>query len=219
VPKATTDERRAAPGRAGAPAEGRELRARGQRTVRKLLDAGIEVFGAKGYHPARVDDIVKVAKTSHGTFYLYFSNKEDLFGALAEDVAAEMSALADSLGQLTADANGYAELRRWLAAFAELHRHYGPVIKAWTEAEIDASDFGRLGTSVLGDFAGALARRIAASPGIDADPTIASLALVAMIERFSYYVVAGQVTGDPDALLDTLTEVTFAALFGATASK
>ena len=78
-------------GRAGSPAEGRELRARGQRTVRKLLDAGIEVFGAKGYHAARVDDIVKVAKTSHGTFYLYFANKEDLFRALALDVADEMT--------------------------------------------------------------------------------------------------------------------------------
>ena len=48
--------------RVGSPAEGRELRARGQRTVRKLLDAGIEVFGTKGYHAARVDDIVKVGE-------------------------------------------------------------------------------------------------------------------------------------------------------------
>ena len=45
--------------RVGSPATGRELRARGQRTVRKLLDAGIEVFGSKGYFPARVDDIVR----------------------------------------------------------------------------------------------------------------------------------------------------------------
>src|SRR3989440_4576207 len=89
--------------RVGSPAEGRELRARGQRTVRKLLDAGIVVFGAKGYHPARVDDIVKVAKTSHGTFYLYFANKEDLFRALVLDVTDEIGALVESLGALAAD--------------------------------------------------------------------------------------------------------------------
>src|SRR5215472_5753210 len=94
--------------RAGIPAEGRELRARGQRTVRKLLDAGITVFGTKGFHAARVDDIVKVAKTSHGTFYLYFANKEDLFAALAIDVAAELRLLVESLGPLTADDEGYA---------------------------------------------------------------------------------------------------------------
>ena len=104
------------PGRGGTPAEGRELRARGQRTMRKLLDAGIEVFGKRGYHPARVDDIVKVAKTSHGTFYLYFSNKEDLFRALALDVAEQMDALADSLGAIAPTPEGFDELRAWLHA-------------------------------------------------------------------------------------------------------
>src|SRR6476646_5873786 len=119
--------------RAGSPAEGRELRARGQRTVRKLLEAGIQVFGAKGFHAARVDDIVKVAKTSHGTFYLYFANKEDLFAALALDVTDELRVLVQSFGPLTGDDAGYAALRDWLARFAALHARYGPVIRAWTE--------------------------------------------------------------------------------------
>ena len=83
--------------------------ARGQRTVRKLLDAGIDVFGSKGYFPARVDDIVKVAKTSHGTFYLAFCRtKKTLFRALALDVADEMrSDLSIRSARLTADAEGY----------------------------------------------------------------------------------------------------------------
>jgi AcrR family transcriptional regulator len=201
--------------RPGAPAEGRELRARGQRTVRKLLDAGIEVFGRKGYHSARVDDIVKVAKTSHGTFYLYFANKEDLFRALTHDVAEEMAALVESLGALTPDEDGYTELRAWLAKFAELHRRYGPVIRAWTEAEIDASTFGRAGVGVLGDLAATLGARIAASPGIDVDPRVAALALVAMIERSSYYKITGQLgTADDDGLIDTQADIAFAALFG-----
>ncbi|MDQ1383890.1 MAG: hypothetical protein QOG65_1269, partial [Actinomycetota bacterium] len=56
--------------------EPRELRARGRDTKRRLLDAGESVLATKGYHSTRVDDVVKVARTSHGTFYLYFSNKE-----------------------------------------------------------------------------------------------------------------------------------------------
>src|SRR3954452_385168 len=118
--------------RAGSPAEGRELRARGQRTVRKLLEAGIQVFGAKGYHAARVDDIVKVAKTSHGTFYLYFANMEDLFRALVVDVADEFGALVDSLGPLTPNQESLEMLTEWLGRFAEIHHRYGAVIKAWT---------------------------------------------------------------------------------------
>ena len=69
--------------------------------MRKLLDAGVEVFAARGYHAARVDDVVKLAHTSHGTFYLYFANKEDLFRALMAEVAGQMQTLAEDLGPLT----------------------------------------------------------------------------------------------------------------------
>src|SRR6202049_1037086 len=96
-PAARASSARARP---GAPARARGLRARGKLTRRNLLDAGAQVFATKGYFAARVDDIVKVARTSHGTFYLYFANKEDLFRALAAEVADEMTKLADSLGQL-----------------------------------------------------------------------------------------------------------------------
>src|SRR5437899_7580768 len=178
---------RQARARGGGPAQTRELRARGKRTMRKLLDAGIEVFATRGYYAARVDDIVKVAKTSHGTFYLYFANKEDLFRALVLDVSEEIGELVDSLGPLTPDADGFTMLRDWLGRFAELHGHYGPVIKAWTEAEIDTSEFGRMGASVLGDFVIKLGQRIAKSPAVVTDPQLAALALVAMIERSNYY--------------------------------
>src|SRR5437660_12891034 len=97
--------------RGGAPAQERELRAQGKKTMRKLLDAAMVVFEKRGYHAARVDDIVKVAKTSHGTFYLYFANKEDLFRALVADVAEEMTTLADSLGDVRSDESGFTELR------------------------------------------------------------------------------------------------------------
>lgn len=206
--------------RVGSPASGRELRARGQRTVRRLLDAGIEVFGTKGYHPARVDDIVKVAKTSHGTFYLYFANKEDLFRALVLDVSDEIGALVDTLGPLKPDAESFEMLSEWLERFADLHRHYGPVIKAWTEAEIDTSEFGRMGANVLGDFVIELGQRIARSPAVVADPQLAALALVAMIERSNYYAISGQIgNGHNGDVSRTLAEIAFAALFGASAKR
>jgi AcrR family transcriptional regulator len=216
VPKAA-DKNPPTPSRVGTPATGRELRARGQRTVRKLLDAGIDVFGSKGYHPARVDDIVKVAKTSHGTFYLYFANKEDLFRALVLDVTEEMASLVERLGPLAPTDESFEMLRAWLAEFADLHRRYGPVIKAWTEAEIDASEFGRLGASVLGEFAVTLGQRIAKSKAVVGDPQLAALALVAMIERANYYAMSGQINGGD--VTDTLATVTFASLFGAPTTK
>jgi AcrR family transcriptional regulator len=203
----------------GTPAQGRELRARGKRTMRKLLDAGVEIFAQRGFHAARVDDIVKLARTSHGTFYLYFSNKEELFRALAQEVAGEMITLADSLPPIDAGPEGRADLRAWLARFVEVYEHYGPVIRAWTEAEIGGSEFGRLGTDVLTEFSRVLTGRIRRSSSPDINPQIAALAVVAMIERFNYYVLSRQVDVSRDEMLDTLATVTHAGLFGGSASR
>jgi AcrR family transcriptional regulator len=192
----------------------RELRARGQATRRRLLDAGIDAFAAKGYHATRVDDIVKVAQTSHGTFYLYFSNKEALFAALATEVVDEMHTLAESLGPLVPGDIGRRALRDWIAHFAELYAHYGAVIRAWTEAEIGRSEFGRLGTDVLTQFTRTLTRRIAEAAPPDLDPPLAALALVAMLERLNYYVLSRQIDVEPDEMIDTLARVVHTSLFG-----
>src|SRR5580704_12341075 len=81
----------------GAPASKRVLRSQGRRTMRKLLDAAMIAFDQRGYHATRVNDVVEIAKTSHGTFYLYFSNKEDLLRALVTEAATEASHLYDAL--------------------------------------------------------------------------------------------------------------------------
>jgi AcrR family transcriptional regulator len=204
------------PNGAGASAAGRELRARGKRTMQRLLDAGVTVFAQRGYHAARVDDIVKVAKTSHGTFYLYFANKEDLFRALAADVSHELRALSDAMPTITPGPDGLAALHAWLTRFAEVYGRYGPVIRAWTEAEIGASEFGRMGTDVMAEFTRTLLARLRAACPADLDPTVAAIALVAMIERANYYVLSGGVADvDPATMVDTLAATTHAALFGA----
>ena len=194
------------------PAQERELRAQGKKTMRKLLDAGMQVFDKRGYHAARVDDIVKVAKTSHGTFYLYFANKEDLFRALAIDVSAEMSRLADDLGPVGPDEDGYVVLREWLGRFTDLYFHHGPVIRAWTEAELVENDLGKLGAEVLAAFASRLGDRIAEANDA-VHPQIAALAFISMIERFNYLVLSRQITFSAEEMLDTLAAVTHAGVF------
>lgn len=201
--------------RGGAPAQERELRAQGRKTMRKLLDAGMTVFERRGYHAARVDDIVKVARTSHGTFYLYFANKEDLFRALLADVARELTELAESLpDRIAPGADGYDALREWLSRFIEIYAHYGPVIRAWTEADVDDNEIGRLGEEVTGEFANALIGRLSAAAVDVPHPQLAALAAIAMIERFNYYVVSRRLEAERDDVLDTLTSILHVGLFG-----
>ena len=201
--------------RGGAPAQERELRAQGKKTMRKLLDAGMTVLEKRGYHAARVDDIVKVARTSHGTFYLYFANKEDLFRALLHDVAEEVATLSETLGPVTPDEAGYRELRGWLGRFSDMYVHYGPVIRAWTEAEVEGDDVGRMGEQVLTTVATALIARIDdANESADFDPQVAALATVAMVERLHYYLLSRQLDVPRDDLLDTVATVLHVGVFG-----
>jgi len=60
---------------------------------RRLLDAALRVIRTKGYGASTVDDICRAAGVSKGSFFHYFSTKEDL--ALA--AAAHFSAGADAL--------------------------------------------------------------------------------------------------------------------------
>jgi AcrR family transcriptional regulator len=183
--------------------------------LRKLLDAAIVVFGERGYHGTRVDDIVKVARTSHGTFYLYFASKDDLFQALIADVTEEMRKLAESLPPITPGKGGYDELRSWLADFYDIYEHYHPVIRAWTEANAQSPEMARTGALVLRRFTDQLVRRVRdIDRSAAGDPEAAALAMVSMVERASFYAVIGMVPVGREPLLDSLAAILHVGLFG-----
>ena len=56
----------------------------------QILEAGAKVFLKKGFHAARIEDIVAEARLGKGTFYLYFTDKEDLFRALVDQLFGEV---------------------------------------------------------------------------------------------------------------------------------
>ena len=200
----------------GTPARQRELRAQGRKTMRRLSDAGMRVFAERGYHQSRVDDIVRAARTSHGTFYLYFANKEDLLRALAVDCAHDLTTMADTIGPIGPDAEGRAELRRFMEHFLGTYRRYGPVIRAWLEDQVGDRDIDRLGVkafTAIGDRLGQRMRE--AGVEIAADQRTAVGALMAMLERVSYGVASGRFIEEDDALLDTMTTIVHRGFFGA----
>jgi len=199
----------------GEPAQSRQLRPQGRKTLAKLLEAGIVVFGERGFHAARVDDIVTVADTSHGTFYLYFSSKEDLFRALVADVTEQMRLLADELPPISSRRDGYEELRAWLGRFYDMYEHYDPVIRAWTETNNQSAELAREGALVLRRFISQLVRRVReVEPTAVGDPQVAALVMVSMVERASFYSVAGVVPVDREDLLDSLAGILHTGLFG-----
>ena len=201
----------------GAPARSRELRKQGLETLRRLCEAAIVVFDERGYNAARVDDIVRQAKTSHGTFYLYFSNKEDLFQALVTGVTEEMRELAVELPPVEPNKAGYDELRRWVGRFYDLYEHYHPVIRAWTELNAQNTEMARRGALVLRRFIDQLVLRVREiDPTPVTDPETAALAMVSMVERATFYGVVGFVQVPRDVLVDQLAAILHVGLFGGT---
>jgi AcrR family transcriptional regulator len=208
--------------RGGAPAQTRALRAQGKRTMRKLLVAGTKIFDERGYQAARVDDIVKAARTSHGTFYLYFANKEDLFRSLAEDCAAEMTKLADRLGPIAPGEAGFRQVRDWVSEFVGIYRRYGAVIRAWAEEQITNRELTRLGAESMETIVAQLALRIDETDGRGGngiEPRTAALALVAMLERFNYYLLSRRLVVDDEVVLDTVARLAHAGVFGQRGSE
>jgi len=199
----------------GAPASKRVLRSQGRRTMRRLLDAAMVAFDRRGYHATRVNDVVEIAKTSHGTFYLYFSNKEDLLRALVTEAAAEAQKLYDALSTLPAegDAPRWEDVHSWIRAYSELWTKYAPLFRSWTDlATIDPEliDVIRHTFTVM---SGALSKHIGPdSSGHIIDPDAAGMATLAMLDRFHYL---REFVGQPidDVALETMTTMVYRALF------
>ncbi|HKB31067.1 MAG TPA: helix-turn-helix domain-containing protein [Streptosporangiaceae bacterium] len=133
----------------GAPARERELRAQGRATMRKLLEAGRDAFDQRGFHAVRVDDVVKAARTSHGTFYLYFANKEDLFKALARDALHDMEVIAAEFPRVTPDDAGRAALGHWVQRFCDAYATHATVIRILSQADVIGKDFFTSGLQLL----------------------------------------------------------------------
>jgi AcrR family transcriptional regulator len=205
----TTSSRGAATGRE------RGRRAQGRTTMRKLADAGLRVFARRGYHQARVDDIVRSARTSHGTFYLYFANKEDLLRHLAVECAEAMEGLAGRVPEVTPDAAGEAALRDYLGAFLDTYGHYGVVLRAWMENQVSDRKVDRLGVTAFTHIAEGFAARLAAADAPHDPATIS--ALMALLERTTYAMTSRDLGIDRDVALDTLARVVHRGFFHAAA--
>lgn len=114
--------------------------ARGERTLRKILDAAQAEFGERGFSESSIVGITQRAGVALGTFYTYFDSKEVLFQALVRDMSAQVRdhvapALKDAADAL--DAEGRA-----LESFLRFASHHRDVYRIIDEAEfVDPSAY------------------------------------------------------------------------------
>jgi AcrR family transcriptional regulator len=56
----------------------------------QILNHARDVFAKRGYHAAKIDDIVAAAGVARGTFYLYFEDKRGIFEEIVDRVLARI---------------------------------------------------------------------------------------------------------------------------------
>ena len=112
--------------------------ARGEKTMRKILDAAIAEFGERGFSESSIVSITSRAKVALGTFYTYFDSKEALFAALVEDMSMQVrTAVAPAL---SGGADALDAERRALAAYLVFAAEHKEVYRIIDEAEFVAPD-------------------------------------------------------------------------------
>jgi AcrR family transcriptional regulator len=107
--------------------------ARGERTLRKILDAARAEFAERGFAESSIVGITQRAGVALGTFYTYFDSKEAVFQALVRDMSAQVRDHVAPAFDGATDAID-AE-RRALAAFLQFARKHRDVYRIIDEAE------------------------------------------------------------------------------------
>lgn len=122
----------------GYPTKAEPKTERGRRTLRRLLDAAAEEFGTRGYHDAAISHITQRAGVGLGTFYVYFTSKEEVFRALVADMGARTR---HALSESVKDAPNRLEAERLgIRAYLQFVREHKSLYRIVMEAQFVAPE-------------------------------------------------------------------------------
>ncbi len=115
------------------------------------------MFSECGYAEASIVRITEAAGVAQGTFYLYFSGKQEIFDEVVRDLnrrvrAAMSEGAAGAAARLEAERGGFRAFFRFTAEHPELYRiirqaefvspqamreHYESIVEGYIEGKID----------------------------------------------------------------------------------
>ncbi len=155
---------------------------------------------------------------SHGTFYLYFANKDDLFRTLLRDALHDMGNITDEFPIVTSNDAGRAALRHWVESFTETYQAHATVIRILSQAEIVGENVFGDGLQVLFRLSEAMTQGMTAAHqnGTSGDgiltqhAELTAVACLMMLERINY-LLSAEVRLPKDEMIDRLTAIIYAA--------
>ena len=196
-------------------------------TRERMLSAAREVFEANGYRATTVGAITAAADTAHGTFYLYFKNKDDAF---AQVMAAIGTDLREAQRRRRSDDrrayNRRGGIEGVLRGFLEVFVEHPGLWRALLEGTLSSPAIEQMWLEMRSEFIDRLARGLAREQerGMvrPLDVRQAALALGSMAEWYSFtHLVLGAEHTDSESIdvaVGTLADLWVHAVYGTTQS-
>ncbi|WP_195574305.1 TetR/AcrR family transcriptional regulator [Paenibacillus sp. 1001270B_150601_E10] len=103
---------------------------------KQILEAATQSFALFGYKATTMDQVAKIARVGKGTIYTFFTNKEELFDEIIQQVILEMKDIAD--GEVREDRPFFDNLYRVLDRGLEFRSRHELALKLSQEVR----DFG-----------------------------------------------------------------------------
>ena len=185
-----------------------------------MVAAARRVFENSGYLDSRLIDITRAAHCSAGTFYTYFTSKEEILAAVLEQARDDM--LHPGTERVDPHDDPAAVIAASNRAYFEAYRRNAKLMALLEQVSNIDPDFRRLRRERADAFVRRNARSIESlqKRGVadtDLDPLLASRALSSMISRlaFNHFVVDAEddnPDADYEALLATATRLWVNAL-------
>jgi AcrR family transcriptional regulator len=191
------------------------VREKGKRTREKLLGAAERVFERRGFLDARVADIAKEAKVSHGTFYTYFDSKSDIFREVAERVVDDIYIALDAVASEEKAAD---LIRAANQVFIDAYRQHASMLALIEQV----ATFDEVFREMRLELRRRLVRRVERALDVMLSHEEASIepmdrhvlanALAGMVDNFAYAWFILEEPLDPKIALQTLDEIWVRAL-------
>lgn len=188
---------------------------RGKRSRRSLLDGAKRVFGDVGFADARIVDITAAAGAASGSFYTYFSSKEEIFKALLRELEDELRSPGHR-GTDHAD-EPFAQIRRANLAYLASYRENAAVMVVWEQVATLNAEVEALRHDASVRFANRIEHAISTwqSEGLVSsvlDAGVAAVALTGMVSNFAYRWCAQDDNYDLEHVADQLSRLWAGAL-------
>ncbi|MCH7789267.1 MAG: TetR/AcrR family transcriptional regulator [Acidobacteria bacterium] len=191
-----------------------EVGARGARTHRRVIDAGLSVFADVGYIDASISAITEAAGCSRASFYQYFASKEDLFLQMTTLVASEQIVIFDRLEAVTPDGHGRDAVHAWLIEYIEHYHTYSPVFGAYNALTQYDSSVTEGAARVYRRLAKRLASKFHDTPPTWQDPQMGALLLVTLVSRTPALWRVAEAGIDRDRLASSLADLVHRCVYG-----